>query len=290
MRPGIKTKTKWSDTATEIGSGERFRWRITRTAPHVAIFLERVLANPPDGGSGHTESATYIHSDDDARWIRDTLTEFIDDIHDIEALKAEIEQLRFDRDDIAGLRQALDDLLGPHCTSCGSSIDPDICHCGEDVAAHAGGFDSHAPVPMGCVCHLAIDYTPEAHIELAKCYIAGGESPPINTDTTAKLARTVIEQDKVIAALKERAQNLRSRTWVERSAHWYNAEVYEAAKVLVDIVPGNPGVAKTLGAVVRFGPEVIKLVEAVEKAREAERKRAHHHAAFAATQHYDLKK
>ncbi|HVY79848.1 MAG TPA: hypothetical protein VG994_02610 [Steroidobacteraceae bacterium] len=37
------------------------------------------------------------------------------------------------------------------CPGCGNEIDPDVCHCG-DYAKDHGGWDSHAPVPMGCTC------------------------------------------------------------------------------------------------------------------------------------------
>jgi hypothetical protein len=149
-------KAKWSEVQPEPGSGSRNRYRVVREKTGlIKIHHERVFLEPGSNlATGEALNSIYIHHTDDVRWIRDKLTELVDDIHDIEALKAEIAQLRYDRDDIAGLRQALEDLAGPHCSSCGYAIDPDVCHCGEDVDKHAGGFDSHAPVPMGCQCHM----------------------------------------------------------------------------------------------------------------------------------------
>ncbi len=39
------------------------------------------------------------------------------------------------------------------CKGCEREISDDTCHCGDYFDDH-GGWDSHAPVPMGCVCHL----------------------------------------------------------------------------------------------------------------------------------------
>ncbi len=37
------------------------------------------------------------------------------------------------------------------CKSCWHEIIPDICHCGDLVAAHGMG-SGHSPVPQGCTC------------------------------------------------------------------------------------------------------------------------------------------
>lgn len=52
---------------------------------------------------------------------------------------------------IIGLAHSLDDALGPHCTSCGNSIDPDVCWCGDYAKSHSG-YDGHSFVAMGCDC------------------------------------------------------------------------------------------------------------------------------------------
>ncbi len=39
-------------------------------------------------------------------------------------------------------------------------------------------------------------------VGLAKAYLAGGDSPPLRTDTTSQLADTVVTQDKHITDLE----------------------------------------------------------------------------------------
>lgn len=55
------------------------------------------------------------------------------------------------------LHQEIDDLIGPHCSSCAMPIDPNTCHCGDYLEGH-GGYDSHAFVPMGCCCGYEPDW------------------------------------------------------------------------------------------------------------------------------------
>lgn len=40
---------------------------------------------------------------------------------------------------------------GGFCKGCGNAIDPEVCHCGEEVKRH-GSESNHSPVPMGCTC------------------------------------------------------------------------------------------------------------------------------------------
>lgn len=56
--------------------------------------------------------------------------------------------------EVAGLRQSLDDALGPHCTGCGHAIDPDVCWCGGTRGADGRSIhaEDHGFVPMGCDC------------------------------------------------------------------------------------------------------------------------------------------
>jgi len=115
--------------------------------------------------------------------LPDVLLDLIDEIGDVEALKATIESQRYNLKE-AGVEP-------DHCTSCGMPIDVEWCHCGERCDQHAGGFDSHSPVPMGCVCGY-LDLPNAYHADLAKAYLAGGTSPPINEETTPTLARAVI--------------------------------------------------------------------------------------------------
>jgi hypothetical protein len=39
------------------------------------------------------------------------------------------------------------------CMGCGQAIDPEVCHCGQEMGAH--GYENHSGVPMGCRCHVA---------------------------------------------------------------------------------------------------------------------------------------
>lgn len=55
---------------------------------------------------------------------------------------------------VAGLQQAVDDALGPHCSSCGNPVAEEWCHCGSSIKSHGAG-DGHSPVPMGCTCGYA---------------------------------------------------------------------------------------------------------------------------------------
>lgn len=46
------------------------------------------------------------------------------------------------------------------CPGCESMVDPDWCHCGDEIRHDGRGHWSdppHAPVPIGCVCHLRHD-------------------------------------------------------------------------------------------------------------------------------------
>lgn len=56
--------------------------------------------------------------------------------------------------EVGELREALDMATGPHCSTCGNAVDPDVCHCGDYEQGH-GGYDSHPFTPMGCVCGYA---------------------------------------------------------------------------------------------------------------------------------------
>ncbi len=55
--------------------------------------------------------------------------------------------------EVGELRMAIDDVLGPHCSSCGNPIDPNSCHCGDSIDHHRS--EDHVPVPVGCVCGYA---------------------------------------------------------------------------------------------------------------------------------------
>lgn len=52
---------------------------------------------------------------------------------------------------VIGIEQSLEDATGPFCSSCGNSIDPDVCWCG-DYALHHSGYEGHHFVAMGCDC------------------------------------------------------------------------------------------------------------------------------------------
>lgn len=57
-------------------------------------------------------------------------------------------------DEIDGLRQSLDEAIGPHCSSCGNAIDPAVCWCGDGPAAQHCD-ETHPFIPMGCDCSRA---------------------------------------------------------------------------------------------------------------------------------------
>lgn len=40
------------------------------------------------------------------------------------------------------------------CSGCEREISNEVCHCGEYFEDHGRSDLPHAPVPMGCVCHL----------------------------------------------------------------------------------------------------------------------------------------
>lgn len=50
-------------------------------------------------------------------------------------------------------RLAIANISGrPVCNKCHNAIQPDICHCGEDIVGTFSSHDGHNPIPMGCVC------------------------------------------------------------------------------------------------------------------------------------------
>lgn len=52
---------------------------------------------------------------------------------------------------LADAQQALDMAIGPHCSGCGNSIDPECCWCGDGPAA-THYDETHGFIPMGCDC------------------------------------------------------------------------------------------------------------------------------------------
>jgi predicted amidophosphoribosyltransferase len=38
------------------------------------------------------------------------------------------------------------------CKDCGNEIDPDCCHCGDDLKSHGNIHNNHSFVAMGCKC------------------------------------------------------------------------------------------------------------------------------------------
>lgn len=63
------------------------------------------------------------------------------------------------------------------CPGCKNEIDPETCHCGEDMKRH--GYESgHNPVPVGCTCGYAVDPLPissqaskdEADLEMGRAW------------------------------------------------------------------------------------------------------------------------
>lgn len=39
------------------------------------------------------------------------------------------------------------------CKGCNRWVDPNVCHCGESIAAVVVGHEGHPIVSMGCDCH-----------------------------------------------------------------------------------------------------------------------------------------
>lgn len=37
------------------------------------------------------------------------------------------------------------------CQGCGWEIDPEVCHCGDEIKRH-DIYGGHSPIPMGCTC------------------------------------------------------------------------------------------------------------------------------------------
>jgi hypothetical protein len=43
----------------------------------------------------------------------------------------------------------------PTCPGCKNEIDPEVCHCGDEISKHNPMWCGHNPVPMGCTCGYA---------------------------------------------------------------------------------------------------------------------------------------
>jgi len=48
------------------------------------------------------------------------------------------------------------------CPGCKNEIDPEVCHCGDEISKHNPYWCGHNPVPMGCVCGYAPSVTQKA--------------------------------------------------------------------------------------------------------------------------------
>jgi len=58
--------------------------------------------------------------------------------------------IKAQRPQVADLQLTLEEVTGPHCSSCGNAIDPTVCWCGAPSTGHRG--DEHSFVPSGCTC------------------------------------------------------------------------------------------------------------------------------------------
>ena len=51
------------------------------------------------------------------------------------------------------LDEIIDRIIRTSCPGCGCAIDPEVCWCGSETAAHNAWNDGHSPVPYGCRCY-----------------------------------------------------------------------------------------------------------------------------------------
>lgn len=66
----------------------------------------------------------------------------------------------------------------PICPWCKNEIDPEVCHCGDDIKSHGIG-SGHSPVPMGCTCGYPSSLSPDFGKPMEKRH---GQIDPIKAD------------------------------------------------------------------------------------------------------------
>lgn len=99
------------------------------------------------------------------------------------------------------------------CPGCGRAIDPEVCHCGEEIKHHNA---EHSPVPAGCTCGYADAENRKAPSHQKIIILKGGiKITPEEAIKALDAAMTIIEKAGTVGS--ESGQYYRdANAWMEK--------------------------------------------------------------------------